>query len=420
MNVAVVVLDTLRKDAIAPYDDGVDHTEHLAAFADEATVYDNAVAQAPWSLPSQVSLLTGRYPWQHGAGQSQPYVPPEESLLQERFRAAGYRTAAIHENTWLVPGTGAMRGFDTVATPADGSRYGASLWRALHRIPGGPALARRGIRSLSDRRRRSMLEERSDTTALVERTRRFLGAHGDDDFFLYLNPVVTHYPYVAPTAYADAHGVERSCADLSSAPVEYGGSVVSEELDALDRLYAATVDYLDDVFGRLVECMEAHGVAEDTLFVVVADHGELLGEDDRVGHHFSARPELTDVPLLIREPGGVGGGREATVTEVRGLFQEVLRRAGLPATDDERLVPGRAAGRYESPAVYRAALGDDRSALDAPRFYHVGRSDRVVATGVGGPSENDGGVSIRDLLGRGPKRPDPGTAVPDLDSDTTG
>lgn len=415
MNVAVVVLDTLRKDAISPYDDGVDHTEHLAAFADEATVYDNAVAQAPWSLPSQASLLSGRYPWEHGAGQSQPYVPPEETLLQKRFRAAGYRTAAIHGNTWLVPGTGAMFGFETVATPADRTRQATSFWRGLHRLPGGPALARHVIRSLSDRRRRSMLGTRTDATALVERTRQFLSAHADEDLFLYLNPVVTHYPYAPPTAYADAHGVDRSCADLSSAPVEYGGSFVPEEEGALRRLYAATVDYLDDVFGRLLESFEAHGVAEDTLFVVVADHGELLGEDDIVGHHFSARSELTDVPLLIRGPGGVSGGREDSVVEVRTLYHEVLRRAGLPAPDDDRLIPGRAAGLYESPAVYRSALGEDRSDLDVPQFYHVGRSDRVVAPGASGPPRDDDGVSMGDLLGLVSGEPDPGTVAPDPD-----
>jgi choline-sulfatase len=382
MKVAVVVLDTLRKDAISPYDGAIDHTPNLAAFADEATVYDNAITQAPWSLPSQASLLTGRYPWQHGAGQNQPYLEPDEPRLQDALGRAGHYTAAIHENTWLAPATGMMAGFDEYAMPTHRTRAVCRLWRRLHDVPMGPTLARKLVLALSGHQQRSAIGERTDSTWFLERTRRFLDAHAEEDFFLYLNPVNAHYPYEPPQAYADAHGVQSTCCDLDSRPIEYGGGWVPTETEDLRRLYAAEVDYLDDVFGRMRELFVAHGIEEETMFVVLSDHGELLGEDDVVGHHFSVRPELTDVPLMIRRPGG-GGGRETAVTELRELFAIILRAAGVSAPGGEPLFEDRGAGMYETPSIYGARLPPERSDLAVPRFYHVGERDRETSVDVG-------------------------------------
>jgi len=405
MNVALVVLDALRKDAISPYDDAIEHTPNIAAFADDATVYDNAVAQAPWSLPSQASILTGRYPWQHGAGQCQPYLEPAESLLQEALRAAGYRTGAIHENTWLVPATGAMDGFDRFSTPADETRHLARAWRELHYRSPGPALAKRVVLALSERHRRSRERRRTDSTRFLERTRHFLAAHGDEDFFLYLNPLNVHYPYAPPAAYADGHGVETTCAELLARPLEYGGRSFPTEEDRIRRLYAAEVDYLDDVFGRLVDLFEAEGVAEETLFVVLADHGELLGEAGLLGHHFSVRPELTEVPLLIRDPAG-SGGRESAVTELREVYYEILHAADVPATDDDRFLDGRGAGLYETPRIYGERLPDTRAALTVPQFYHVGRGDREKSVPLGRAIQSGDHDVVRERLEASRRRPD--------------
>lgn len=371
MNVALVVLDTLRRDAISPYEDDVDHTPNLAAFADDATVYETAVAQAPWSLPSQASLLTGRYPWQHGAGQGQPYLRPDEPLLQERLHEAGYRTAAIHENAWMVPATGTMGGFEHVTTPADVTKYGRRLWRWAHRLPGGPALGRMIALSLSERNHRDHLAGTTDSRWLLGETARFLDAHGDEDFFLFCNPINAHYPYTPPERYRERHDVDVACADLDSRPIEYGGRAALEEREPLRALYDAEVDYLDDVFGRLIGLFEERAIADETLFVVCADHGELLGEDDIVGHHFSVRPELTHVPLMIKRPG-VDGSIEESPTELREVYYEILRAAGVPASDDEGVFEECAAGLYESPTIYGERLPTARRDLDVPQFYRVG------------------------------------------------
>lgn len=374
-NIAVIVLDTLRRDAIGPYNPAIIHTPHIDAVAADSTTHTTAIAQAPWSLPSQSSLLTGQYPWEHGAGQQQPFLPADAPLLQQQLRESGYRTAAIHNNTWLVPATGAMAGFETIQTPANLTAYATRLWRVGNQIDATAAVRNRLILSLSNRMLARTHDRPTDLSGLVSQTTAFLD--GDTPFFLYCNLVGTHYPYTPPEAYHAAHGVETACSELDSLPTEYGGRFEPRERAAVQALYAAAVDYLDDVFGRIIEAFKQRGLYEDTLLIVAADHGELLGEDDRLGHHFSVRPELTTIPLFIKPPGG-GGGESDEVTELRELYYLIRQQAGHAVSDDGRLAAGCGAGLYGEPTIYRGRLSDPDRTPPVSQFYVVSEDDRYV------------------------------------------
>jgi len=91
-NVLFVVLDTVRKDHLSVYGYEEPTTPRLAEFAEEAAVFENAVAPAPWTLPVHASLFTGLYPSEHGATQETPYLEGATTLA-ESLSAAGYDTA---------------------------------------------------------------------------------------------------------------------------------------------------------------------------------------------------------------------------------------------------------------------------------------------------------------------------------------
>ena len=110
-NVLFVVLDTVRKDRLTPYGYDRPTTPNLAAFAEEATVFDQAVAPAPWTLPVHASLFTGLYPSQHGADQENPYLEGATTLA-ETLSTAGYDTACYSSNAWITPYTHLTDGFD--------------------------------------------------------------------------------------------------------------------------------------------------------------------------------------------------------------------------------------------------------------------------------------------------------------------
>lgn len=369
MNVALIVLDTLRKDRISPYNRAIEHTPNLQAFADTATTYTNAISQAPWSLPAHASLLTGLYPWQHGASQQYPYLR-KGTLLQNVLGGEGFRTVAIHDNEWLIPVTGVTDGFDRVVTPVGWSKYLRRPWRVERLAP----VREHAIRWSSRVNFRRAVARTSDLSREVAATESFLRTRGEDPFFLFMNLINAHFPYNPPETYAS----ERAC-DCRSRPLENGGPVDPTEYEQLRRLYDAEVAYLDEVFGRIIRAFKRFDAYEETLFVVVGDHGELLGEDDIVGHHFSVRDELIEVPLFVRTPER-DNETENEIVETRELYYRICQAAGVEIKDEERLFPDRASGIYQRPVIYGDRLPPGRQELNTFQFYTVGPTEKRVIT----------------------------------------
>lgn len=111
-NVLVLVLDTLRADRLGPWRDGPSLTPSLDALLAESTVWTQAWSNAPWTLPSIATLMTGRQAAEHGAHFGSASLAPEVSTLGEALRASGHRTAAFTEGGYFLPSFGLARGFD--------------------------------------------------------------------------------------------------------------------------------------------------------------------------------------------------------------------------------------------------------------------------------------------------------------------
>ncbi|MFT4946279.1 MAG: arylsulfatase A-like enzyme, partial [Natronomonas sp.] len=114
-NVIFVLLDTLRADRVSALGYDRETTPNFDAFADDATLFTDAVAQAPWSIPSHASLFTGKYPEEHGATITSPILSGERTLA-ERLSENGYETYAVSPNDYVRPATGFARGFDSYET----------------------------------------------------------------------------------------------------------------------------------------------------------------------------------------------------------------------------------------------------------------------------------------------------------------
>lgn len=280
---------------------------------------------------------------------------------------------AIHDNEWLIPITGVTDGFDRVVTPAGWAKYLRRPWRVERLAP----VREHAIRWSSRVNFRRAVARTSDLSGEVTATESFLRDRGDDPFFLFVNLINAHFPYNPPEAYASGRA-----GDCRSRPLENGGPVDPTEYDQLKELYDAEVAYLDDVFGRIIRTFKRFDAYEETLFVVVGDHGELLGEDDIIGHHFSVRDELIEVPLLVRRPEG-GTGTERAIVETRELYYRICRAAGVEVEDEERLFPDRASGIYQRPVIYGDRLPPERRALNTFQFYTVGPTEKRVITDAG-------------------------------------
>jgi len=283
----LVTLDTTRRDAVPPWSKQEALTPVLSAFCREATVYSRAHAVSPWTLPAHASIFTGLYPSRHGAGVSSINLDPRFETLAERLRDSGYFTTGFAGGPLAGSRRGLAQGFCRYRDPANWQKRGDRLT--------DQALAG--------------LEE--------------LGAR---PLFLFVNYFDPHSPYNAPPPFSGTAG---------GGPIDVGrleqrdDPLPPEELARLTSAYLAEVSFMDSQLGRLFDALKARGLYDGALIVVLADHGEFLGEGGRFGHSSLLEPQLTEIPLMVKQPGQ----REPRLVEMPvsqvDLYATILAAAGL-------------------------------------------------------------------------------------------
>ena len=389
-NVLFVVLDTVRKDRLGPYGYDRGTTPGLDAFADEATVFEEAVAPAPWTLPVHASLFTGLYPHQHGADQENPYLEGATTLA-ETLSAAGYRTACYSSNAWITPYTHLTDGFDSQdnffeVMPGDVlSGPLAKAWKTMNDSDTLRSVADKlvSLGNVAHEYLASGEGADSKTPDVMASTREFVEASdaAGDDWFAFVNLMDAHLPYHPPDEFADrfAPGVDSD--DVCQNSKEYNSGargIDDEEWDAIRGLYDAEIAHIDDQLSSLFDWLEETGRWDDTAVVVCADHGELHGEHDLYGHEFALYDPLVNVPLLVKHPALDAGRRDDTV-ELVDLYHTVLDTLDAPG------------GTPAAPGETAVALDPTRSLVSDSHREFEGVSDPDPGQ-VGGPSGEYGFV----------------------------
>lgn len=295
-NVLLIVLDTVRADAMTPYGAERDTTPNLNRLAARGVVFEQARSTAPWTLPSHASLFTGRWPFEMSAEVGRPLdstFPTLAERLSERGYATGGFVANLENcNSWY----GLARGFqhyedyyeNAVVSPLETLRC-SRLGRAAATSKLGWSLIKAVAKPESYRYRKSAAMINRDALA-------WLSKQGERPYFLFLNYFDVHDPYVPPAG-----------ADRKFSAARTGEELSPEEVvrDAYDDCLA----YLDDQVGRLLDELETRGKLENTLIVVTSDHGEAFGEHGLNGHGVSLyRPE-THIPLIVVHPESAPAGR---------------------------------------------------------------------------------------------------------------
>lgn len=332
MNVVFIVLDTVRKDRLSIYNQEIEFTESIQSFSEDATVFQDAVSQAPWTLPSHASMFTGLYPWEHDATQKQLYLETDKTLLAEKFENKGYKTACYTSNTWISPYTGMAEGFQRIDNffgilPSDVmSGKTEKFWRWLNH--GRSEWLMSKLMILGEKIHHLTADSNSDTKTpkTIECAENFVD-EVEDEFFLFLNFMDAHLPYYPPEEYRKKH-TDVDPKNICHKAHRHNAGIEKADFDALNSLYDAEVDYLDDQLGELFEMFEQRDLMEDTVFVIVSDHGENLGEDEMSGHQFSVSEQLVSVPMIVKAPELEEGTIEEQV-ELRQLYEMVPRLAGI-------------------------------------------------------------------------------------------
>jgi arylsulfatase A-like enzyme len=309
-NVVLIVVDTLRADHLGFHGYERDTAPNVAAqLAGRGVVFEQAHAQAPWTLPSVISYMTGRHPSEMALPEViRQGIREETPSLAERLRAAGYRTAAFLANPVLHPANGFTRGYESFYTPI------ASV---------------RSISLNGDSVNRHLLP--------------WLGAHavpGGDPFFVYVHYVDPHDPYLNPEQ-EDGRSVfypdYRGPVDGGWAHSLYVGQRRlpdgAEEAGRrhLEALYDSEIHYVDGLIGELLAAIPPE-VAAQTLFVFTSDHGEEFLDHGWWKHGRTVYEEQLHVPFVLRWDGRLPAGRRvAEPVELLDLAPTVLAAAGVEA-----------------------------------------------------------------------------------------
>ncbi|HYO14137.1 MAG TPA: sulfatase [Thermoanaerobaculia bacterium] len=319
-NVLVYLVDTLRRDHLGCYGYGKPVSPRVDAFAREATLFRNAVAQSSWTRPSVASLLTGLLPRTHGVNRRPDALSREAVTLAEMLRDRGFRTAAFVTNGNVHRSFGFGQGFEEYRlTP-----HGRDTAENLNTL----------------------------TAAWLDRV-------GEAPFFLFLHTIEPHTPYQPPPEFRQrfAPGV----------PEELGRVRVLKELNSgarpvtpalvrdLTALYDAEIAANDAAFGDLVALLKARGLWGSTAVVFLSDHGEEFHDHGGWEHGRTLHTEMLDVPLIVRLPG-VGEGRAVDrLAQHIDLVPTLLDSLGLP-------VPDAVEGRSLLPAIAGAEEGTEEDA----------------------------------------------------------
>ncbi len=307
-NVLLIAVDSLRADRV--FGPSVRRFPTLRALAARSVRFRQDHVTVPRTFPSFVTLLTGRYPHHHGIRHMFPSATEREHIgtsLPRALAAAGYHTAVVSDYAGEIFSRTPI-GFDDVDTPRfDMHTIVALRGLQIHAnaLPYAAGVFDRFfpyVRAMAERADPALLAERADThlKQLAD------GARHGQPFFATVFFSAAHFPYAAPYPY-----YERFVDPLYAGPFLYDKPPLSPApvtpVDArhIQALYDGAVASVDDALASLLQELEISGVGDNTIVVVLADHGENLWEDPRagMGHGDHLIGDKADhVPLLIFDP----------------------------------------------------------------------------------------------------------------------
>ena len=294
--IVLITLDTVRRDALGPYGGDRELTPGLTAFARQASVYESAYSTSPWTLPAHASIFTGLYPSHHGAGVDAQHLGAHHRTLAELVRDAGYDTAGFAGGLLCAFPSGLAQGFLTYRDPEGFETPDAILTRKV-----------------------------ATRIASAKRT----------PLFLFANYFGAHFPFgsASPSTASTPLFQLAISGDSNAWERVVGGEIApaAGDLDAMRAAYLAGVSGTDAEVSKLFDALRKAGLYDRALIVVVADHGELLGEGGFFMHGSRLDDALVAVPLMIKWPHQRIGTRERELVSIVDLFPTILAAAGVDA-----------------------------------------------------------------------------------------
>lgn len=378
-NIILFMADQLRYDALGCYGNTKIHTPNIDSLALNGSVFGNHFIQNPVCSPSRCSILTGRYPKNHGTRDNGIPLRDEEITLAEVLKADGYKTAAIgkmHFTTQFAPKENEEDdwpqdnyGFDVVHTTCD-TKSGEYLnWLKSVSSDDYQIVKMQGERKAKEDRASASEKDVSgppqvykseinpqyhQSAWISDQTIDLIKeSDGKQPFFVFCSFVDPHHPFDPPKPYSEMYDPDKLVppiyaeGELEDKPPHFkkhrmGNGFSNEKYDyrkldlhawgCVKAAYYGMISLIDDNIGRILEAIKEKGIENDTLILFTNDHGELMGDHGLLfkgPFHYDC---LIKSPMIIKWPGVVPkGSRYQQITEHVDVMATILDYAGIQA-----------------------------------------------------------------------------------------
>jgi arylsulfatase A-like enzyme len=296
-NIILISLDTLRADHLGCYGYHRDTSPCIDTFAKESVIFEKAVVQSPWTLPSHMSIMTSLYPSFHGVIGPDNRLADEHVTLAELLKGAGYKTAAFADGAFLRKVYGFCQGFDLY----DG-------------------------------------DEKIGIKRILPKVKKWLDENKSKPFFLFLHCYDIHFPYAPPAPYDkifhDFSYTGHLTPDVETIKAARYKKITTNDDDVRHfvALYDGGIRYTDAHIGEFLAYLKEAGLYDQSLIIITSDHGEEFKEHGSFDHwQLYYRPNL-HVPLIMRIPDYPK--KEIRIKDLAqsiDIMPTILELAGRPA-----------------------------------------------------------------------------------------
>ena len=321
-NIIIIIADTMRLDSLSVYNKNI-NTPAVDLFSRDSIIYNNAIAPAPWTIPSHASLFTGKYASEHKIHESEKINGLDLNIsmnnnkfptIAEKLNKAGYNTLGISSNVNILPGSGFDKGFNNFyysknvyyniiknylmrnnniisADKIGTSKKKLEVLKTLLNAEGLDGLKRLyNLGSLFKNKYDGFYYDKGgyDTLDHIE------NSSFKSPFFLFLNFMEMHDPYIKNDPLAIDKGLKSLFGYININP---------KTKSNIRKQYFQRSIIFDYYFGRLIRFLKYNDIYDDTLIILTSDHGQQLYENNYYGHGLYLTDELIRIPLIIKYPG---------------------------------------------------------------------------------------------------------------------
>ena len=323
-NIIIIVADTMRLDALSVYNNKI-NTPAVDLFSRNSIIYNNAIAPAPWTIPSHASLFTGKYASEHKIHESEEIKIFDLNIsmnynkfptIAEKLNKEGYNILGISANANIVPGSGFDKGFNNFyysknvyyniiknylmrnnnIISADKIWTGQKkleVLKTLLKEDGLNGLKRLyNLGSLFKNKYDGFYYDKGgyDTVDHIE------NSSFKSPFFLFLNFIEMHEPYIKDDPIGTVKGLKSLFGYIN---------INTKTKSNIRKRYFQRSIIFDYYFGRLIRFLKYNNIYDNTLIILTSDHGQQLYENNYYGHGIYLTDELIRIPLIIKYPGNM-------------------------------------------------------------------------------------------------------------------